>query len=226
MTPNEQRLAAVWPFVRDRLPSAPASVLEIGCGPLGGFVPGLRRGGYDAVGVDPEAPEGPGYHRVEFERYEPPRLVACVVASTSLHHVADLDEVLGRVEASLAPGGVLLVLEWAWERFDEATARWCFDRLAAPSPPDEPGWLQGHRDQWAASGQPWEAYCRAWATQEGLHTGQEILGRLDARFAPRFLSDGPYFFAELAATSEAEEQAAIDAGQIRATGIRYAGSLR
>jgi SAM-dependent methyltransferase len=224
MTPGEQRLAALWPFVRDQLPPAPASVLEIGCGRLGGFVPALVGGGYDAVGVDPEAPEGPGYHGVEFERYEPPRPVDCVVASTSLHHVADLDEVLGRVGATLVPDGVLVVVEWAWERFDEATARWCFDRLSPPSPAEEPGWLHRHLGHWTASGQPWEAYFRGWARQEGLHAGHEILRQLDARFQRRLSSDGPYFFADLAGTSEAEEQAAIDAGLIRAGGIRYAAT--
>lgn len=37
---------------------------------------------------------------------------------------------------------------------------------------------------------------------------------------------GPYFFADLADTAESQEQAAIDAGQIQATGIRYVGRLR
>src|SRR6266511_3164187 len=97
MTPDERWLAAVWPFVRAGLPSPPAAVLEIGCGRLGGFVPALLRDGYDAVGVDPEAPEGPGYHRIEFEAYQSPRPVDGVVACTSLHHVADLGEVLDRV---------------------------------------------------------------------------------------------------------------------------------
>jgi len=132
VTPDERWLAAAWPFVSDQLPPAPAGVLEVGCGPLGGFVPALLGGGYEAVGVDPEAPEGPGYHQVEFERYQSPKPVECVVASTSLHHVADLDEVLDRVKTTLVADGVLVV-EWAWERFDEATARWCFARLAPPA---------------------------------------------------------------------------------------------
>ena len=34
-------LKATWPFVHGQLPAAPAAVLEIGCGPLGGFVPAL-----------------------------------------------------------------------------------------------------------------------------------------------------------------------------------------
>jgi SAM-dependent methyltransferase len=222
MTPDQRWLAAVWPFVGGQLPAAPARVLEIGCGPLGGFVPALLSGGYDAVGVDPEAPEGSEYYRVEFERYEPPQPVECVLASTSLHHVADLGKVLDRLEALLVPGGVLVVVEWAWERFDEATARWCFARLTPPAPGVEPSWLHRHQERWAASGQPWDGYYRAWAGQEGLHPGGEIVRGLDARFDRQLYVEGPYFFVDLADTSEAEEQAAIDGGLIEAGGIRYA----
>lgn len=226
MTSDLSWLAAVWPFVRAQLPPVPARVLELGCGRLGGFVPALLGDGYDAVGVDPEAPEGPAYQRVEYERYEPPRPVDCLVASTSLHHVADLDVVLDRVAAALVPAGKVVVVEWAWERFDQATARWCFDRLPDPEPGAEPGWLHHHRDRWAASGEPWDAVVGAWAEEEGLHAGQEIVRGLDARFGRRLHADGPYFFADLDGVSEADEQAAIDAGQIRATGVRYVGSLR
>jgi SAM-dependent methyltransferase len=224
MTLDDRWLAAVWPFVRGQLPPAPARVLEVGCGSLGGFVPALLDGGYQAVGVDPEAPEGPDYQRVELERYDPPWPVECVVASLSLHHVADLDEALDRLQALLVPGGVLVVVEWAWERFDEATARWCFARMAPPAPRVEPGWLHGHRERWAASGQPWDACCRAWASQEGLHPGEVIVRGLDRRFSRQLHVEGPYFFADLADTSEAEEQAAIDAGLIQAGGIRYAAT--
>ena len=224
MTPDDPWLAAVWPFVRDQLPPAPARVLEVGCGSLGGFVPALLDGGYHAVGVDPEAPEGPGYHQVEFERYQPSRPVDCLVASLSLHHVADLDEVLDRLAALLVPGGALVVVEWAWEQFDEATARWCFARLASPNPGEEPGWLHKHQERWAASGQPWDDFLRSWATGEGLHPGEDIVRGLDARFHRQLYVEGPYFFADLATTSEAEEQAAIDAGLIQAGGIRYAAT--
>ena len=55
MTPAERWLATLWPLVRTRLPAAPARVVEVGCGPLGGFVPMLRADGYDALGIDPPA---------------------------------------------------------------------------------------------------------------------------------------------------------------------------
>lgn len=49
-------------------------MLELGCGPLGGFVPALRGAGYAAVGIDPQAPDEPDYHRIGFEDDRPPQL--------------------------------------------------------------------------------------------------------------------------------------------------------
>jgi hypothetical protein len=49
---------------------------------------------------------------------------------------------------------------------------------------------------------------------------------LGARFHRRLYAEGPYFFPDLASVTYAEEQAAIDAEQIRAAGIRYVGALR
>jgi len=220
---DDSWLAAVWPFVQAQLPAAPAAVAEIGCGPLGGFIPELRSAGYDAVGIDPEAPEGPWYRRVEFERYEA-EPVAAIVACTSLHHVADLAEVLDRVEAALTPGAVLVVVEWARERFDEATARWCQDRLPPPGP--DAGWLSQRCAEWHESWLRWEQYLRGWAEAEGLHEGQQILRELDARFDCSAVSYGPYYFPDLSGVSEPAEQAAIDDGLIQPGRIQYTGRLR
>jgi SAM-dependent methyltransferase len=226
VTPDEVWLGYGWSFVRTALPDPPAEVLEIGCGTRGGFVPALLRDGYTATGVDPEAPAGPEYRQEEFESYHPPRPVQAVVASTSLHHVADLDLVLDRMAAVLATSGVAVVIEWASEAFDEATARWCFARLPTAGPGDEPGWLQRHQAQWSATGLPWDAYIGGWLAEEDLHPGRKIIDALGARFALRSCTSGPYFFCDLAGVTEADEQAAIDGGQIRAGGIRYAGVLR
>ena len=144
-----------------------------------------------------------------------------IVACASLHHVADLGAVLDLAAAALMPGGVLLVVEWARERFDEATARWCFDRLVQPE--GQHGWLGERRAEWRSSGGTWDAYCRSWAQAEGLHSGEDILRELHARFDCESLAYGPYYFPDLAGPSEADEQAAIDAGQIRANRIQYHG---
>jgi SAM-dependent methyltransferase len=223
---DERWLAATWPFVRDQMPSAPASVLELGCGPHGGFVPALRRDGFEAVGVDPQAPDAPGYHRIEFERFELPRPVDAMIACTSLHHVDDLGRVADRAHAGLLPGGVLVVVEWAWERLDEATARWCFARIAPTAAASDPGWLHRRRDEWATSREPWSTYWQAWARKEHLHPAESIVQELDARFNRLSYTEGPYLFPELDDVTEQDEQAAIDTGEARATCIRYVGTPR
>src|SRR6266545_1834716 len=223
MTAAERWLAAVWPVVRGELPAPPAQVVEIGCGPLGGFVPMLRSRGYEALGVDPEAPDDEHYRQVELEQAELAQDVDVVVASTSLHHVADPAKVLDRIGTTLAGGGTLVVVELAWEDFDEATADWCFQRL---EPDEEAGWLHRRRDEWVASGQSWSAYVRAWAADERLHSANTLLRLLDERFERVHLARGPYFFPDLARATEDDERAAIEAGQIRATRVDYVGMLR
>jgi SAM-dependent methyltransferase len=222
-TAAERWLAAVWPVVRGRLPAPPARVVEIGCGPLGGFVPMLLSSGYEALGIDPAAPDGEDYRRVEFEQAELVQDVDAVVASTSLHHVADPAEVVDRIATILARGGTLVVVEWAWEEFDEATAAWCFQRLG---PDEDAGWLHRRRDEWATSGQAWTDYVRAWAREERLHGAGTLLRLLDDRFERLGLARGPYFFPDLAGVSEEEERAAIETGEIRATRVDYVGTLR
>jgi SAM-dependent methyltransferase len=199
-------------------------VLEIGCGSVGGFIPALRDAGYQATGVDPEAPEGPDYRRIRFEQYQPLRPAAAVVACTSLHHVTDLDSTLEGIGRALAPGGVLVVVEWAWERFDEATAQWCLARLARD--PEEPSWLHTGLDEWRAAGQPFAAFQAQWADQEHLHRSETILRRLADHFEPRLQRASPYLFHDLDNTTEADEQAAIDTGHIQATRADFVGVRR
>lgn len=218
---DERWLRALLPFVHAQLPPAPARVVEIGCGPVGGFVPSLVAAGYDAVGVDPDAPAGTEYRRIEFEHYEVQHPADVIVACTSLHHVQDLGRVLDQVADNLLPGGTIVVIEWALESFDEASANWCFDRIATPD--DEHGWLQHHRARWQASRKPWDSYLADWVRGEGLHTGHTVVEALNARFRCRLLARTPYLFSDLDEVTEAAEQAAIDAHRIRPTGIRYVG---
>ncbi len=223
MGEDERWLAAAWPFVREHLFPAPAVVLELGCGAIGGFIPELRGAGYVAIGVDPEAPQAPDYYQVEFERYEPVQPIDVVVASTSLHHVADLDLVFDKITRTLVPGGRIIVIEWAWERMDEATAAWAFERIDESA---EPTWLSRRRDDWLLSGESWGTYFPAWARGHGLHPSDKIRSNLDRRFDRLTSSDGAYFFPACDHTTEADEEAAINSGAIRATSIWYLGRRR
>jgi len=218
-------LAATWPFVRGQLPPPPGRVIELGCGPVGGHVPALIRAGYDATGVDPEAPEGPAYVRATFEEYRPDDPADAVVASLSLHHVDDPAVVTGQIAERLVPDGALVVVEWISEDFDEATAQWCFRHPLRDQA--EPGaWLGEIHTGWVASGLGWDAYFRARLDEHGLHPAAAVRRALDARFAVTHLSTGPYYFPDLPDTDAAAEQAAIDAGQIKAGCLRYTGRVR
>jgi SAM-dependent methyltransferase len=183
----------------------------------------LRSRGYEAMGVDPQAPDGAEYRRVEFEQAEAFEDVDAVVASTSLHHVIDPELVIDRLAGTLATRGTVVVVEWDWERFDEPTARWCFARLGSD---DEAGWLHRRRDEWRVAGQPWDDYVRAWAGRERVHAAAKLLRLLDQRFDREHLAYGPYFFSDLAETSADDERAAIEARQISATRVDYVGRLR
>jgi SAM-dependent methyltransferase len=213
----------MWPRVRSRLPQPPADVIDLGCGKNGGFVPMLRADGYDAIGIDPEAPRDVHYVRGAFEAFDVPRPVDAIVASTSLHHVRDPGEVIERITSALTSPGTIVVIEWAWEDFDEKTAEWCFDRLSSH---DQPGWLHRRRDEWVASGLDWPTFVRDWASREGLHRGEDLVRLLDQRFERRRLARGTYFFCDLAGATEADEREAIEAGRIRATRIDYVGTKK
>jgi SAM-dependent methyltransferase len=223
-SPDEIWLTATWPFVRDHVPAAPAVVTEAGCGASGGHVPALLRAGYQATGVDPEAPDGRGYRQMRFEDYQPGRPVDAVVASVSLHHVDDVPTVLDHVARILAPGGRLIVVEWISEDFDEATARWCF-RHALADQGEHGAWLAGLRAEWQESELPWGSFYAGWLGQHGLHSAAVIRRELAARFSTLHESTGPYYFPDLGDADAAAEQAAIDAGTIRAGCLQYAGQL-
>jgi SAM-dependent methyltransferase len=202
-------------FVLNQLPPPPRRVLEVGCGSEGGLVLALVAAGYDAVGVDPEAPEGERFVRGTFQTLEPSnRLLQgwdAVVAGRVLHHVRPLDDGVARL-ARLAP--LLLVDEFARELIDVRAQAWYEERHRIvsegggdpPGPPDLDAWRTRHPD---------------------LHRHDVLLAALRARYDERTLEWLPYLHRWLAdPASEALEQEAIDAGALPATGWRWAGSRR
>ena len=195
-------------YTLDQLPSAPARVLEVGCGREGGVTPVLAEAGYDVLAIDPEAPEGRLYRRATLEELEDDARFDAVVAGRVLHHVDPLGPALDKLQR-LAP---LLVLdEFAWNHMDEPTIEWyesqhrvlCAAGHDAKGPPSIAEWRTRHAD---------------------LHPYETLRAEVDARFEERHFEWRPYFYRWLdGPASEALEEGLIAAGAIRPIGFRYAG---
>ena len=193
-------------FVRTALPGPPARVLEIGCGPTGELASALAADGFDVLAIDPVAPERQGFRRMRVEDLgvdEGPFDAA--VAVRSLHHLHHLGEAMGHVASLLAPGGVLVVEEFAWDLADEATAAWRRERQGRPTDGAFADWVDAHR---------------------GLHGDEALRGGLDSAFETRSFERGPDLWHELGDDVRAAEAAAIEAGEIRAIGFRWTGVAR
>jgi SAM-dependent methyltransferase len=176
-------------FVLRYLPPAPARVLEIGCGPAGDLAYALAAAGY------------------------------AIVASLSMHHLADLPRTAERIMELLVPSGRFILEEWDRDRLlDEATARWYFHQRHAaaatgPHTGDTP--LPARYQEWR----------RAWIADHGdLHGYTAMRAQLMAPFRERFFTWRPYLYRYgLHESLEPLERALIEEGAIQATGFRWVG---
>jgi SAM-dependent methyltransferase len=196
-------------FVLDQLPLSPGRVLEVGCGREGGLVALLAERGYEVLGVDPEAPEGPAFRRAHFQEIDGE--YDAVVAGRVLHHVNPLDDGIAKL-ASLAP--LLLVDEFAANRIDA----------------DASDWYEGQHRMLAAAGAnpPGPPNLDEWATRHpGLHSDDTVLAALRAHYDERVLDRIPYLHRWLGGPSSgALEQTLVGAGAFPAIGYRWAGTRR
>ena len=206
-------------FVLRYLPPPPARVLEIGCGPVGDLTFALAAAGYEIVAVDPVAPVGPLFRRIPFEDFTEPRRFDAVVASLSMHHIADLPRTAAAISSLLGPGGRFIVEEWDRDRLlDDATARWYFHQrqaAVATSLPTGDAPLPAHYEEWR----------RSWIADHGdLHGYTVMRDQLMAPFRERFFTWRPYLYRYgLHESLEPLERALIEEGAIQATGFRWVG---
>jgi SAM-dependent methyltransferase len=239
--------AAVWQrrvegFVLGRIGDAPVRVLEVGCGE-GELARALAHAGHSVTAIDPRGPErasdrrpkrtpeNPVFRRVGIEDLPDPGPFDYVVAVLSMHHVRDLGGALDKVAGLLAAGGALIVVEFAWERLEGATAEWALERLPAATPSGHTSWLErccggrGGERRCRDHGDHAEAHFPGWV-EEGLHDSRMMRGELQRRFVERHFEWVPYLYPDLAdGVSEADESRAIESGTINATGFRYVGTV-
>jgi SAM-dependent methyltransferase len=174
-------------------------VLDVGCG-AGGLVECLAARGFDAVGVDPQAPRRPRLIQEQVEQVGSIGRFDAVCAVMTLHHV-QLDPVLAAIARLLRPGGRLLAYEFAWEEYDQRAASWLdrHDRSGADN--SVTGWQLEHAD---------------------LHTGSTLRSRISDAFELRRETPRPYLARMLGNHRlEEQEQAMIDEGALPALGRWY-----
>jgi SAM-dependent methyltransferase len=217
-------------FVLDQIGEPPARVLEVGCG-KGDLAVALDRAGYSVTAIDPRAPDGPIFRRVGIEEFSEPGTFDHVVAILSLHHVEDIGGALDKTAGLLRAGGTLIVVEFAWDRIDATTAEWARARIPATHDSGTHSWLERccrgrtHHGGDGVEHHHAEADAAEWANEEGLHSSGRILEEIGHRFAQRCFSWWPYLYPDLDDTSEADEPAAIEAGEINATSFCYVGAV-
>jgi SAM-dependent methyltransferase len=203
-------------FARDQLPGPPARVLEVGCGRRGTLTLELADAGYDVTGIDPAAPVGERFRRLKLEDLDADDgPFDAVVASNSLHHVGDLDLALDRIVELLAPRGLLVLDEHAWDQLDLPTAEWYYAR-----------WRElGEAGKMGPAPPSLGRCCGDWHDEHvGLHGYAAMRHALDPRFEQRVFAPIPYLYRLLGKPAAAiEEDELIAAGTIKATGFRYVG---
>jgi SAM-dependent methyltransferase len=198
-------------FVTAHLPSAASRVLEVGCGD-GRLARALDDLGYQVVAIDPAAPEAAIFQAVSLEEFAGAVRFDAVVASRSLHHIHDLPGALSKMQRLLAPGGLLILVEHAFERLDEPTAGW---------------YLEKRRAKGAHAPSSLQACLAEWETDHaGLHSYTAMRRELDLHFTERWFAWTPSLYLELGHALEREERRLIEAGTIQPTGFQYVGERR
>jgi SAM-dependent methyltransferase len=121
-------------YVRAALPTPDARVLEVGAGD-GWLTAALRDQGFEAVAIDPRDGEpSPGVVPVALADLDAPDAsFDAAVAVVALHHVEPLGESLARLATVVRRGGLVVVDEIDFARYDERADAWRVGHGAPPA---------------------------------------------------------------------------------------------
>jgi 2-polyprenyl-3-methyl-5-hydroxy-6-metoxy-1,4-benzoquinol methylase len=204
------RIAA---FVGETIGNSPQRVLEVGCG-SGYLALELARAGHRVTALDPDADDVDIARRTAEvareagERFDLTHHVAdfhaverdgepfdILVFNLSLHHIPDLPEVMRRTASLLAPGGRVVVNDFAYDLLDARTAAWLSDLEDLMA-------LAGGRE--ALEGTPADRrdeFLRRWDHRFGehdLHRYEPLVTSLRESFRETHFSWHPYMFTRIA----------------------------
>lgn len=226
-------LGQTWAFVASRLRGA-KRILEVGCGD-GSLARHLANGGLEVTALDLELTDRSAHRGVRFVEQDflafEERGFDAVLFTSSLHHIAPLESALERAFAALNPGGALLAEEFAVEAPDDSTARWYYGMQALLSGQGmiTPGHVHGDPEA-----PPLERWREEHRHAEPLHTAEQMLSAITARFAEVRHTTGPYLYryiamhlpptigaGKIAMKLFERESEAIRDGRVKAVGRRF-----
>lgn len=200
-------------LVVECIPDQRLKILEVGCG--NGFLAlELSRRGHDVLGIDPDGeaigvarrtagtdPYRRGRGGLEYREGEFPKVrdlsggYDAVVFSRSLHHIPRPDEALTRVRRMLKPGGRVVCVEFAYDRFDRRAATWLSQVLCFLG---RAGWRAAREGSTEASRDGVDALMREWLEEypqeHGLVGFEAMRSPLEELFHRETLSWHPYLY--------------------------------
>ena len=214
MTPSELRTQQTLAFIVEVL-GARQRVLEVGCG-RGELARALAARGLAVTALDlalpdPQPAPNVSYVELDFFAFKAPPFDA-VLFTSSLHHIAPLENAIVHATELLAPGGVLVVDDFDLERPDPGTLQWYYDTqelLAAA------GLYDLHR---VDAGTDVVARWRdAHAHDPPLHTGVEMRTAIAARLDSLAVRPAPYLYRYIAKGLPDDERGGAIAAHVLAT---------
>jgi ubiquinone/menaquinone biosynthesis C-methylase UbiE len=224
-------------FLDRHLPTPPARVLEVGAGD-GAVAVALADRGYAATALDlpggePRTHAGVEWIEADFLHYEPGRPFDAVLFTRSLHHMQPIERALDRAREALAPEGLLIAEEFAFDRVNVHTARWLYDLesvlvaagIVAPAPPEH-----------EAERRPLARWRLEHQHDPPLASGHDMLAAVRERFELKAVEEAPYLYRYLGERMSAEptadrvletvfelEARLIRERDIAAAGLRFMG---
>jgi SAM-dependent methyltransferase len=224
-------------FLERFLPAAPARILEVGAGAVA-VARALAERGHAVTALDlpdggPREGAAVTWVEADFLHYEPAEPFDAVLFTRSLHHMAPIDRALDRAREALAPGGILIAEEFAFDRVNVHTARWLYDLesvLVAA------GLVEAPPPEHAAERRPLARWRLEHLSDPPLASGHDMLAAARERFDLRAVEEAPYLHRYLGermgegATAERVVEAVFELESrlirerdIAAAGLRFAG---
>lgn len=184
-----------------------------------------RRRGVSVIEADFMGPDGPPYPAAGS--------LEALLFTRVLHHLDPLAAALDRAASLLAPGGLVVGEEFAWERADSPGLAWLAARRERAS---ALGLVPAARDATRESLEAWRHHHQI---DHRVHRGEDLARAVPARFELLRLDSAPYLYrylcsdlaetpaaAEFAHQTLAEERRAIEGGRFAAVGLRFVGRRR